>query len=147
MTTRSRYERLRAPAWIRAFQGKLGDCFVALLLAVTPPAYAVSLRYSVNPSLLKLPYDPIKDFEPVMMTAAVGNVLVVNSKMPINSVKELIAVARQKPDALTFASSGIGGAPHLSVSSSRCRPARSFATLPTRAAALRSPISSAATST
>src|ERR1700710_628439 len=38
----------------------------------------VSLRYSVNPSLLKLPYDTVKDFEPVMMTAAVGNVLVVN---------------------------------------------------------------------
>jgi tripartite-type tricarboxylate transporter receptor subunit TctC len=73
----------------------------------------VSLRYSVNPSLLKLPYDPIKDFEPVMMTAAVGNVLVVNSKTSLKSVKELIALARQKPGELTFASSGIGGAPHL----------------------------------
>ena len=73
----------------------------------------VSLRYSVNPSLLKLPYDPIRDFEPVMMTAAVGNVLVVNSKTPLKSVKELIALARQKPGELTFASSGIGGAPHL----------------------------------
>ena len=73
----------------------------------------VSLRYSVNPSLLKLPYDPIKDFEPVIMTAAVGNVLVVNAKTPLKSVKELIAAARQKPGELTFASSGIGGAPHL----------------------------------
>jgi tripartite-type tricarboxylate transporter receptor subunit TctC len=73
----------------------------------------VSLRYSVNPSLLKLPYDPVKDFDPVMMTAAVGNVLVVNAKTPIKSVKELIALARQKPDELTFASSGLGGAPHL----------------------------------
>jgi tripartite-type tricarboxylate transporter receptor subunit TctC len=73
----------------------------------------VSLRYSVNPSLLKLPYDPIKDFEPVMMTAAVGNVLVVNAKTPLKSVKEMVALARQKPGELTFASSGIGGAPHL----------------------------------
>ena len=73
----------------------------------------VSLRYSVNPSLLKLPYDPVKDFTPVTMTAAVGNVLVVNIKTPVKSVKELIAVARQKPGELTFASSGIGGAPHL----------------------------------
>lgn len=72
-----------------------------------------SLRFSVNPSLLKLPYDTIKDFEPVTMTAAVGNVLVVNVKSPINSVKELIALARQKPGELTFASSGLGGAPHL----------------------------------
>ncbi|HYC45236.1 MAG TPA: tripartite tricarboxylate transporter substrate binding protein [Burkholderiales bacterium] len=73
----------------------------------------VSLRYSVNPSVLKLPYDAVKDFEPIIMTAAVGNVLVVNSKTPIKSVKELIALAKQKPDTLTFGSSGIGGAPHL----------------------------------
>ncbi len=73
----------------------------------------VSLRYSVNPSLLKLPYDPVKDLEPVIMTGAVGNVLVVNVKTPLKSVKELIALGRQKPGELTFASSGIGGAPHL----------------------------------
>ena len=47
------------------------------------------------------------------MTAAVGNVLVVNVKSPVQSVKDLIALAKQKPGELTFASSGIGGAPHL----------------------------------
>lgn len=73
----------------------------------------VSLRFSVNPSLLKMPYDPARDLDPVSMTAAVGNVLVVNAKSPVKSVKELIALARQKPGELTFASSGIGGAPHL----------------------------------
>lgn len=73
----------------------------------------VSLRYSVNPSLLKLPYDPVRDFDPVTMTAAVGNVLVVNAKTPVRSVTELIALAKQKPGELTFASSGLGGAPHL----------------------------------
>lgn len=73
----------------------------------------VSLRFSVNPSLMKLPYDALRDFEPVSMTAAVGNVLVVNPKSPIKSVKEMIALAKQKPGELTFASSGIGGAPHL----------------------------------
>jgi tripartite-type tricarboxylate transporter receptor subunit TctC len=73
----------------------------------------VSLRFSVNPSLLKVPYDPVKDFVHLTMTAAVGNVLVVNVKSPITSVKELVAQAREKPGALTFASSGIGGAPHL----------------------------------
>ena len=73
----------------------------------------VSLRYSVNPSLLKLPYDPVRHFDPVSMTAAVGNVLVVNAKSPVNSVKELLALATQKPGELTFASSGVGGAPHL----------------------------------
>ncbi len=72
-----------------------------------------SLRYSVNPSLLKLPYDPVRDLDPITMTAAVGNVLVVNAKTPVKSVKELIALAKQKPGELTYASSGVGGAPHL----------------------------------
>lgn len=73
----------------------------------------VSLRHSVNPSLLKMPFDSIKDFSPVTMTAAVGNVLVVNPKSPITSVRDLIAMAKDKPGQFNFASSGIGGAPHL----------------------------------
>jgi len=72
-----------------------------------------SLRFSVNPHLLKLPYDTVKDFDPVTMTAAVGNVLVVPVKSTIGSVKDVIEQAKQKPGALTFASSGLGGAPHL----------------------------------
>jgi tripartite-type tricarboxylate transporter receptor subunit TctC len=87
-----------------------------IVAKANPDGYSVvlvSLRYSVNPSLLKLPYDPVRDFEPVTMTAAVGNVLVVNAKTPARSVKEIIALAKQKPGELTFASSGVGGAPHL----------------------------------
>ena len=87
-----------------------------IVAKATPDGHTValvSLRYSVNPSLLKLPYDTLKDFQPVTMTAAVGNVLVVPASSPIKSVKDVIALAKQKPGALTFASSGIGGAPHL----------------------------------
>lgn len=74
----------------------------------------VSLRHAVNPSLLPVPFDSVKDFEPVTMTAAVGNVLVVNVKTPVNNVKDLIALAKSSPPGqLTFSSSGIGGAPHL----------------------------------
>jgi tripartite-type tricarboxylate transporter receptor subunit TctC len=73
----------------------------------------VSLRFSVNPSLLKMPFDPIKDFEFLTTNGAVGNVLVVNVKSPLTSVKDLIEQARAKPGQFTFASSGIGGAPHL----------------------------------
>jgi tripartite-type tricarboxylate transporter receptor subunit TctC len=93
--------------------GVVGSDIVA---KATPDGYTlllVSLRYSVNPSLVKLPYDSVKDFDPITMTAAVGIVLVVNAKSPIKSVKELIALARQKPGELTFASSGVAGAPHL----------------------------------
>ena len=87
-----------------------------IVAKANPDGYSVvlvSLRYSVNPSLLKLPYDPVRGFEPITMTAAVGNVLVVNARTPAKSVKEIIALAKQKPGELTFASSGLGGAPHL----------------------------------
>lgn len=74
----------------------------------------VSLRHAVNPSLLKVPFDSVKDFSPITMTASVGNVLVVNAKTPINTVKELVALAKSgQPGQYTFGSSGIGGAPHL----------------------------------
>jgi len=96
--------------------GATGIIGTDIVAKASPDGYTlafVSLRHSVNPSLFKLPYDPIKDFEPITMTSAVGNVLVVNSKTAVKSVKELIAIATQKPGELTFASSGIGGAPHL----------------------------------
>ena len=87
-----------------------------LVAKATPDGHTlalISLRFSVNPSLLKLPYDTLRDFDPVTMTAAVGNVLVVTVKSPVRTVKDLVALAKQKPGELTFASSGLGGAPHL----------------------------------
>ena len=87
-----------------------------IVARANPDGYTMglmSLRFSVNSSLLKLPYDTVKDFAPITMTAAVGNVLVVNVKSPLTSVKDMIALAKQKPGELTFASSGLGGAPHL----------------------------------
>lgn len=98
-------------------RGGAGGVIGADLVAKSQPdGYTigiVSLRFSVNPSLLKMPFDPLKDFEFLTLNGAVGNVLVVNTKSPLTSVKELIAQAKEKPSELTFASSGIGGAPHL----------------------------------
>jgi tripartite-type tricarboxylate transporter receptor subunit TctC len=98
-------------------RGGAGGVIGAGLVAKSEPdGYTigiVSLRFSVNPSLLKIPFDPLKDFEFLTMNGAVGNVLVVNVKSPLTSVKELIAQAKERPGQLTFASSGIGGAPHL----------------------------------
>lgn len=98
-------------------RGGAGGVIGAGLVAKSEPdGYTigiVSLRFSVNPSLLPMPFDPLKDFEFLTMNGAVGNVLVVNVKSPLTSVKDLIAQAKEKPGQLTFASSGIGGAPHL----------------------------------
>lgn len=62
----------------------------------------------------KLPYDPIRDFTPITLVAAVPNVMVVPASLPVNSVKEFIELARSKPGQLNMASSGNGTSIHLS---------------------------------
>ncbi len=69
---------------------------------------------AINPSLFpKLPYDPIRDYAPVSLVAVGPNILVVHPSLPVQSVDELIVFAKQRPGKLSYASSGIGGAPHL----------------------------------
>jgi tripartite-type tricarboxylate transporter receptor subunit TctC len=73
----------------------------------------VSLAHAVNPWLYKLPYDPIKAFTPIGVMAKGPNVLSVNPELPVNSVKELIALAKSKPGDLQYASAGVGSFQHL----------------------------------
>lgn len=68
----------------------------------------------INGSLIKLPYDSVKSFAGVSLIATSPLMLVVNSKFPAKSVPELIALAKSRPQGLTYASSGLGGLPHLS---------------------------------
>ena len=73
----------------------------------------ISIAHAVNPWLHKLNYDPIKSFVPISVLATGPNVLVVNPSLPIRSVKELIALAKQKPGELNYASAGVGSFQHL----------------------------------
>ena len=73
----------------------------------------ISLAHAVNPWLYKLTYDPIKSFAPVAIFGTGTNVLAVNPELPVNSVKELIALAKLKPGELQYASAGIGSFQHL----------------------------------
>ena len=61
----------------------------------------------------KLPYEPLKDFEPVALVASGPYVLVVNPQLAVNSVRELIAAAKARPGQIDYASSGNGSAQHL----------------------------------
>jgi tripartite-type tricarboxylate transporter receptor subunit TctC len=71
---------------------------------------------AVNPSLFaNLPYDPVADFEPVGMLAQFPFALVVSNNFPAHSVKELIAMAKEKPGTIDYASAGNGTGQHLSM--------------------------------
>ena len=63
----------------------------------------------------KISYDPVRDFAPITLAAAAPNVLVVNPKVPAQSIAELIALAKQKPGQLTYGTPGIGTSPHMSM--------------------------------
>ncbi|PNA91887.1 LacI family transcriptional regulator, partial [Pseudomonas sp. MPR-AND1B] len=70
--------------------------------------------YAVNPSLYpRLPYDPDKAFRPVGVLARYPNVLVATAGFPASNVSDVLAMARQKPGSVAFASSGNGSAQHL----------------------------------
>jgi tripartite-type tricarboxylate transporter receptor subunit TctC len=73
----------------------------------------VSLAHSLNPSLYKLPYDPIEAFTPIGIIATGTSALTVHPSLPAHSVKDLIAMAKAKPGELTYASSGVGTFQHL----------------------------------
>ena len=69
---------------------------------------------AISPSVFAtLPFDPVKDFSPVIMVAYSPHILAVHPSVPAKDVKELVALAKAKPDSLNFAVSGLGGANHL----------------------------------
>jgi tripartite-type tricarboxylate transporter receptor subunit TctC len=83
-----------------------------------PDGYSMLLSdvgaLSINPSVYpEMPFDPAKDFSPIVMISYSPHVLAVHPSVPVNSVQELIAYAKANPGKMNFANSGTGGAPHL----------------------------------
>jgi tripartite-type tricarboxylate transporter receptor subunit TctC len=96
--------------------GNIGSDFVA---KAAPDGYTLVggtiSSHSINVSLYaKMPYDPVKNFAPVTLIGTLPNVLVVNANSPYRSVADVIAAAKAKPEAISFASSGSGTSQHLS---------------------------------
>jgi tripartite-type tricarboxylate transporter receptor subunit TctC len=95
--------------------GTIGSAMVAhaapdgyTLLAATPASHVTAVHL-----MRKLPYDPVKDFTPIMAAVEPVTALVVNAELPVNSVQELIAYAKANPGKLSYGSSGIGSVFHL----------------------------------
>ena len=83
-----------------------------------PDGYSLFLTtagaVTVSPHIMaNMPFDTFRDFAPVSLVTKVSEVLVVSPKLGIKSVKELVALAKEKPGAIPFASTGIGSPPHL----------------------------------
>jgi tripartite-type tricarboxylate transporter receptor subunit TctC len=75
---------------------------------------ATGSTHSVGPHLNpRLPYDPVKDFTPVIYVGYATNVLLVSPKLGVSSLKELIELAKKDPGKLNYATSGIGSVAHL----------------------------------
>ncbi len=73
----------------------------------------IAMTHVVVPQLMAAPYDPIKDFLPIATFDLAEELLVVHPGLPVNNLKEYIALAKTKPEAMNFASAGSGGANHL----------------------------------
>jgi len=96
-----------------------GGNIAAQLIANAPPdGYTISLSsvgpLTVAPAMQKdLAYDPKRDIAPITMGMVFPNIFVVNPSVPAKTLAEFVALAKSKPGALSYASSGVGGAGHL----------------------------------
>ncbi|MBY0271171.1 MAG: tripartite tricarboxylate transporter substrate binding protein [Burkholderiales bacterium] len=98
--------------------GAGGNIGMEAAARAAPDGYTVVMgltaQLAVNPALFpKIPYDPIRDFEPVMMLANGGYLLVAHPSLPVKTVSELITIAKKRPGELLYASSGNGSGGHL----------------------------------
>lgn len=94
---------------------------IGIELAAKSPADGYTLlmassTLAINPLMYKkVSYDAVRDFTPITQAATLPNVLVVHPSLPVHTVAELVALAKQRPGQINFASAGIGTSPQMSV--------------------------------
>jgi tripartite-type tricarboxylate transporter receptor subunit TctC len=97
--------------------GAAGNIAAETVAKAAPDGYTVLMGFStvltVNPSLYKLPYSVTRDLQPVTLLATAQYILVVHPSVAASTLKEFIALAKQKPGSLNYASAGVGSPLHL----------------------------------
>ena len=110
-------KELGQPIIIENRGGAAGSLGTDVVAKATSDGYTVLFTLSshtINPSIYpKLPFNTVRDFEPVGTVASLPQILVANPQLPVANVAELIALAKAKPDTLAFASVGNGSPGHL----------------------------------
>lgn len=98
--------------------GAGGNIGMELTAKAPPDGYTIVIAtvgtWAVNPHLYKLPFDVMRDFTPIIQVSTSPGVLVVHPSVPVKSVKDLVALAKARPNALNYGSSGVGGFGHIS---------------------------------
>ena len=112
-------EKLGQPVVVENKGGAGGVIGTAVIAKAIPDGYTIGsgnmAPLAVNPSMMKkMPYDPVKDIAPIILIEQAPLVLSVANSLPVKNLSDLIALAKKEPGKLTFGSSGIGGAHHLS---------------------------------
>jgi len=111
-------EALSGTAVVENRPGAGGNIGIGIAAHAEPVGYTLlitSSAYVVNPGLYaKIPYDPFKDFAAIAELGTSPNVILVDPKLGLNSIADLIARAKKNPNELNYASPGIGTTPHLS---------------------------------
>jgi len=110
--------RLGTPVIVDNRAGASGLIGTQYAAKAEPDGYTIVLgvtnTHAINPTYFKkLPYDPVKDFQPISMLAVGPHVLVVNAKLPVKTLPELVAMVKAQPGKLSFASYGNGSTAHL----------------------------------
>jgi tripartite-type tricarboxylate transporter receptor subunit TctC len=108
---------LKQPVIVDNKAGANGAIASEFVARAAPDGYTLMLGYiathAMNPSLQKLRYDPVKDFEPIGMVGSSATLMVVNPTVKANNAKELVALLKAAPDKTSYASAGNGTAPHF----------------------------------
>jgi tripartite-type tricarboxylate transporter receptor subunit TctC len=107
------------PALVENRIGASGSVGTEAVAKSPPDGYFLQIAaintHGANPALYgaKLPYDPIRDFTPIIWAVSTSNVLVINNNLPFRSLKEILDYARANPGKLTFGTAGSGSSMHL----------------------------------
>src|SRR4030095_3854103 len=108
---------LKQPVIVDNKAGANGAIASEFVMRAPPDGYTLMLGYiathAMNPSLQKLRYDPVKDFEPVGTVGSAAPLMVVSPTFKANNAKDVVALLKATPDKISYASAGNGTAPHF----------------------------------